>query len=37
MEVSATEIRNAIKNKKPLTNLIPDQIEEYFEKFNPYH
>lgn len=37
MEVSATEIRNAIKNKKPLTNLIPPQIEEYLEKLNPYH
>ena len=37
MEVSATEIRSAVKNKKPLTHLIPSQIENYLHKFNPYH
>ena len=35
VEVSATEIRNVIKNKKPFTNLIPVKVAEYFEKFNP--
>ena len=37
LEVSATEIRNAIKNKKSLTNLIPPKIEDYLQKFNLYH
>ena len=37
MEVSATEIRSAVKNKKPLTHLIPSQIENYLHKLNPYH
>ena len=36
MEVSATAIRNAIKNKKSLTNLIPPRIQDYIRKFNPY-
>jgi nicotinic acid mononucleotide adenylyltransferase len=36
MEVSATAIRNAIKNKKSLTNLIPPKIQDYIRKFNPY-
>jgi nicotinate-nucleotide adenylyltransferase len=35
VEVSSTEIRNVIKNKKPFTNLIPVKVAEYFEKFNP--
>ena len=37
MEVSASEIRNAIKNKKSFTNLIPTKIHDYLQKFNPYH
>ena len=36
LEVSATEIRNAIKNKKSLTNLIPPKIGDYLQKFNLY-
>jgi nicotinate-nucleotide adenylyltransferase len=37
MDVSASKIRNAMKNKKHLTHLIPPQIENYLNKFNPYH
>ncbi len=37
LNVSATEIRDAVKNKKSLTNLIPTKIEDYLQKFNLYH
>lgn len=37
LNVSATEIRNALKKKKSLTNLIPTKIKDYLKKFNLHH
>ena len=37
IDISATEIRNAIKNKKLLTDLLPQKIQDYLLKFNLYH
>ena len=35
LEVSGTKIREAIKNKKSLTDLIPSSVQNYIEKNNP--
>ena len=37
LNVSATEIRNALKNKKLLDDLLPQKIQDYLRKFNLYH
>ncbi|MGA0374617.1 MAG: nicotinate (nicotinamide) nucleotide adenylyltransferase [Flavobacteriaceae bacterium] len=37
LNVSATEIRNELKNKKLLADLLPQKIQEYLRKFNLYH
>tara|TARA_B100000963_G_scaffold350522_1_gene360874 strand:- start:391 stop:972 length:582 start_codon:yes stop_codon:yes gene_type:complete len=36
LNVSATEIRNALKNKKLLADLLPQKIQDYLRKFNLY-
>mgnify|MGYP001182622279 CR=1 FL=1 len=36
LNVSATEIRNALKNKKLLGDLLPEKIQDYLRKFNLY-
>ena len=37
LNVSATEIRDALRNKKLLANLLPPKIQDYIQKFNLYH
>ena len=37
IDISATEIRNALKNKKLLADLLPQKIQDYLLKFNLYH
>ena len=37
LNVSASEIRDAVKNKKSLTNLLPSKINDYIQKFNLYN
>jgi len=36
LNVSATEIRNALENKKLLADLLPQKIQDYIRKFNLY-
>ncbi len=36
-EISATFIRNSIRNKKSVKYLLPDEVEKYINNFNLYN